>query len=141
MEEVFGEELTGDICVERSVEVASDPDAIWEHLTDGGLISEWMGDPVTFDPQVGGRIEMAPPDGEIVWGTVEEIVPGRRIQWSWRTDAGMPTLVEIEVEPTNEGWRITVRESLLPWQVVRPDLRDLPPGDFGPRRASLSLAA
>ena len=55
--------------------------------------------------------------GTCTWGTVEEVIPAERLQWSWRTDEGLPTLVEIELAPTDTGTTLTVRETLLPWTV------------------------
>jgi len=104
------------IAIERDVILAASPERVWEHLTDGELVSRWMGGSVTLDVRVGGSIRMTSPAGPDVWGTIEEVVDGRRLQWSWRTDDGLPALVEMELEPEKTGTRLTVRESLLPWQ-------------------------
>lgn len=116
-EELF-EELAGDIAVERKVTLPADPDRVWAHLTEGDLVADWMGGDVEIELRPGGSITMAPDDKPKVWGTVEEIVPGRRIQWSWRTDDGMPTQVEIDLEPSEDGTALTVRETLLPWTIT-----------------------
>ena len=139
MEELFGEDLAGDASVERAADLDQAPEEVWRFLVDGDLLSRWMDSPVEIEPKVGGRIEMSPSEGEPVWGTVEELDPMRRIQWSWRTDDGMPTLVEIEVAPSGEGTRITVRETLLPWRISGPDINM----SFGVRksRIGVSLAA
>jgi uncharacterized protein YndB with AHSA1/START domain len=81
---------------------------------------------------------MTPDNGPVVWGTIEEVLPGRRLQWSWRTDDGLPTQVEIELEPTDGGTALTVRETLLPWRTT-----GLPPRWIDPpySRAFLSVAA
>ncbi|MFZ0492935.1 MAG: SRPBCC domain-containing protein [Acidimicrobiia bacterium] len=105
-----------DIAIERDVVLAASPEKVWEHMTDGELVSRWMGGSVTLDLRVGGAIRMISPDAPDVWGSIEEVIEGRRLQWSWRTDDGLPTLVEIELEPEKTGTRLTVRESLLPWQ-------------------------
>ena len=115
MHEERFEELSGDVAVERSVTLPADQDTVWEHLTDGRLLGDWMGSPIEIDPRPGGRIVMTPEDGSIVWGTVEESIPGRRLQWSWRTDDGLRTQVEIEMEPGDDGTDLTARETLLPW--------------------------
>lgn len=138
MSEERFEELAGDIAVERSITLPTAPDAVWEHLTDGNLLGDWMEGDVEIDPRPGGSITMTPDDGPVVWGTVEEIVPGRRLQWSWRTDDGLPTQVEIELEPTDDGTALTVRETLLPWRTT-----GLPPRWIDPPYpwAFLSVAA
>ena len=93
MDEEYSEELAG-VTVERSVELPTQADEVWEHLVDGVLLGEWMGGRVEIDARPGGPITLSPKTGREVWGTVEEVVPGRRIQWSWRSDEGLPSLVE-----------------------------------------------
>jgi uncharacterized protein YndB with AHSA1/START domain len=138
MQEERFEELAGGIAVERSVTLQADPDTIWERLTDENLVGDWMEGDVSIDARPGGAITMTPAEGAPVWGTVEEVVPGRRLQWSWRTDDGLPTQVEIELEKSEDGTILTVRETLLPWTIT-----GLPPQWGGPPfpRASLSAAA
>ncbi|HSJ83647.1 MAG TPA: SRPBCC family protein [Acidimicrobiia bacterium] len=138
MDEERYEELAGDVAVERAITLPADPDSVWEHLTDGNLVGDWMGGDVEIEARPGGRITMTPEDGSVVWGTVEEIIPGRRLQWSWRTDDGLPTQVEIEIEPSEEGTDLTVRETLLPWKTS-----GLPPRWVDPPypQAFLSAAA
>ena len=126
------------VTVERSITLPADPDTVWRHLTVGDLLGAWMEGDVTVVPRPGGAITLSPPDGKPVWGTVEEVVPGRRIQWTWRTDDGLPTLVEIELVPRDDGTGLTVRETLLPWRVdEHPPRWSDPPGP----RAALSAAA
>lgn len=136
-EERFGE-LAGDITVERTVTLPADPPTVWEHLTDGELVGDWLEGQVQIEPRPGGDITMTPLEGPTVWGTVEEVVPGRRLQWSWRTDDGLPTQVEIELTPTEDGTILIVKETLLPWTIT-----GLPPQWGGPPfpRAFLSVAA
>jgi uncharacterized protein YndB with AHSA1/START domain len=109
------------VSIERSIELDAGHETVWEHLTDGTLAGIWMEGEMSITPRVGGKITINNPDAAEVWGTVEQVVEGERIQWSWRTDEGMPTLVEIELAPSGAGTRITVRETLLPWQVSGPD--------------------
>ncbi len=138
MQEERFEELAGDITVERTVTLPADPGTVWERLTDENLVGDWMEGDVSIDARPGGAITMTPEEGDPVWGTVEEVVPGRRLQWSWRTDDGLPTQVEIELEQVDEGTALTVRETLLPWTIT-----GLPPqwGGSPFPRASLSVAA
>lgn len=116
------------VSVERTVRFESEPDQIWSHIIEGPLISEWMGGPTSIDPRVGGRIEFTPDsNGPLVWGTVEDAVDMKRIQWSWRTDEGLPTLVEIELEDLGDGTtEMTVRETMLPWHIQGPNTTMLP---------------
>jgi uncharacterized protein YndB with AHSA1/START domain len=138
MDESRFEELAGDVVVERSVVLPAGPGSVWEHLTDGDLLGDWMDGEVTIVPRPGGAITLAPPDGPVVWGTVEEVIPGRRLQWSWRTDDGLPTQVEIDLDSAEGGTTLTVRETLLPWTTsgLQPQWIDWPD-----RRAFLSAVA
>jgi uncharacterized protein YndB with AHSA1/START domain len=138
MDQELFHESAGDISVERTTTLIAEPEMIWEHLTDGLLVGEWMEGEVELDPRPGGAITLTPEQGPSVWGTMEEVVPGRRLQWSWRTDEGLPTQVEIELAPTEKGTAITVRETLLPWRIT-----GLPPQWMDPPypKALLSAAA
>ena len=109
------EDLTGEISVERSIDLSVPPDSVWQHLTDGDLLGDWMEGEVEITARPGGSITLLPEEGDLVWGTVEEVIPGKRLQWSWRTDEGMPTQVEIEIGSAGEGTTLSVRETLLPW--------------------------
>jgi uncharacterized protein YndB with AHSA1/START domain len=128
MDEERFEELAGEVTVERTVTLPADPDTVWERLTDENLVSGWMEGDVQIEARPGGAITMTPDDGPAIWGTVEEVIHGRRLQWSWRTDDGLPTQVEIELAPTDEGTALTVRETLLPWRVsgLPPQWANLP---------------
>lgn len=135
MDETFDQ-----IAVERSIDLSADPETVWAHLTDGDLLSSWMGSQITIEPRVGGAIGMAGPNSADVFGVVEEIVPNRRLQWSWRTHDGMPALVEIELEACEGGTRLTVSETLLPWQVTElPTTRYLP--GRSPLQPGMSLSS
>ena len=109
------DDLSDHVSVERSITLPADPDTVWEHLTDGSLVGDWMEGEVSITPRPGSPITMTPEEGPVVWGTVEEVIPGRRLQWSWRTDDGLPTQVEFELDPVEEGTTLTVKETLLPW--------------------------
>lgn len=109
------------VSVERQVEVRAPIEEVWERITDSTLISDWMEGEVEIRPVAGGQIIFRPPIGPQVWGTVEEVIECRRIQWSWRTDEGLPSLIEIELEETTPGSTLVeVRETLLPWTVSGP---------------------
>jgi uncharacterized protein YndB with AHSA1/START domain len=111
----------GEVAIEREVELMATPEQIWERITDSSMISEWMGGDVEIDARPGGRITFSPEAGPEVWGTVEEVVVHERIQWSWRTDEGRPSLIELELSPAEEATIVTVRETLLPWRISGPD--------------------
>lgn len=114
-------EPNGEVAIEREVELKASPEQIWDRITDSSLISEWMGGDIEIEPRPGGRITFAPEAGPDIWGTVEEVVEHERIQWSWRTDEGRPSLIEFELSPSEGGTAVIVRETLLPWRISGPD--------------------
>jgi uncharacterized protein YndB with AHSA1/START domain len=118
MSEEKYDEPAGGLFVERSIDLAAPPDVVWAHLTEGDLLTVWMGADVTIEPRTGGAIRMSGAGAADTFGVVEEIIPERRLQWSWRTDDGLPALVEIEIEPDGDTTTLTLRETLLPWQVT-----------------------
>lgn len=99
--------------IERSVDVPAGPEEVWERIVDGDLAEEWMG--VRVAPRRGGDVEV--PDRDVI-GTVEEVVPGESITWSWREVDGEPSQVTIEISPTDGGTRVTIVERLLKYQIT-----------------------
>lgn len=99
--------------IERSIELPAEPGAVWERIVDGDLAEEWMG--VRIDPRPGGKVTV--PDREMI-GTVEELVPGESITWSWREIDGEPSQVTIEISPDEQGTRITITERLLEYRIT-----------------------
>ena len=99
--------------IERSVEVPADPEEVWDRIVDGDLAEEWMG--VRIEPRRGGAVSV--PDRDVI-GTVEEVVPGESITWSWRELDGDPSQVSIDLAPTEEGTRVTIVERLLEYRIT-----------------------
>lgn len=99
--------------IERSTEVPADPNEVWERIVNGDLAEEWMG--VRLDPRPGGEVIV--PEREMI-GTVEEVVPGESITWSWREVDGEPSQVTIEVVPVGGGSRVTITERLLEYKIT-----------------------
>jgi uncharacterized protein YndB with AHSA1/START domain len=99
--------------IERSTEVPADPNEVWERIVNGDLAEEWMG--VRLDPRPGGQVIV--PEREMI-GTVEEVVPGESITWSWREVDGEPSQVTIEVMPVEFGSLVTITERLLEYKIT-----------------------
>ena len=114
--------------VERTVELAVPAAELWRHLVDGELASLWMGGVMTIEPRLNGRVLIHTDNAPEVFGTVEEMVAGQSITWTWRTRDGEPTQVSIVVEPSDDGSIVRVTEQLIPYEIVH-----VPP-TFGERR-------
>jgi uncharacterized protein YndB with AHSA1/START domain len=99
--------------IERTADLPATPEEVWERIVDGDLAEEWMG--VRVEPRRGGGVSV--PDRDVI-GTVEEVVPGDSITWSWREVDGEPSQVTIVVRPTEEGTRVTITERLLEYRIT-----------------------
>lgn len=99
--------------IERSIDIAAEPGEVWNRIVDGDLAEEWMG--VRIDPRRGGDVEV--PDRDMI-GTVEEVVTGESITWSWREVDGDPSQVTIGLEPSELGTRVTVVERLIEFHIT-----------------------
>ncbi len=104
--------------VERAVELGVPAAELWQHLVDGELASFWMGGAMTIEPRLNGRVLLHTDDAPIVFGTVEELVVGESITWTWRTHDGEPTQVSIVVESASEGSLLKVTEQLIPYEII-----------------------
>jgi uncharacterized protein YndB with AHSA1/START domain len=105
--------------VERTVELDASPDEVWRHLVSGELASLWMGGEMAMELRRGGRVTLRTPGSPEVFGTVEELSPGRSIIWTWRTAAGEPTQVVIRLQEYGEGCRLEVSEEMLAYEIVQ----------------------
>jgi uncharacterized protein YndB with AHSA1/START domain len=79
------------------------PEEVWKALTDPAILADWLM-PNDFVAEVGRRFTFEP-DHETPWeGNVEcevlELVPARKMSWSWKT-SGMkrPSRVQFELVP------------------------------------------
>ncbi|MGH3649374.1 MAG: SRPBCC family protein [Acidimicrobiia bacterium] len=99
--------------IERSTDLPAPPAEVWERIVDGDLAEEWMG--VRVEPRRGGGVSV--PDRDVI-GTVEEVVPGESITWSWREVDGEPSQVSIVLTPTEDGTRLTITERLLEYRIT-----------------------
>jgi uncharacterized protein YndB with AHSA1/START domain len=104
--------------VERIVELGVPAAELWRHLVDGELASFWMGGVMTIEPRLNGRVLLHADDAPVVFGTVEELVVGESITWTWRTRDGEPTQVSIVVESASERSLLKVTEQLIPYEIV-----------------------
>lgn len=92
----------------REVDVPCEPERAWEHVID----PSWLGDDGSLAAVPGGEGWVASGD-ETRYLVVEEVDAGRRFAFRWASFVDEPSRVEIDLEPTTVGTRITIRESPL----------------------------
>lgn len=112
------------LTIER--DFAHAPDKVFAAWTDQAALRQWMGPGEVRAPnaemvaEVGGAyvIPMLLPDGskKIVRGTISELVPDRRLRfsWAWDQDDGSPGQlmdVLIEFNATDTGTRLVLRQT------------------------------
>ena len=102
------ENLPEEVVIEREVELPAPPDAVWRELP--GM----LGDDVHLVAEPGGPLRVVDSDG-VRSGVVDDVIPGRRLTFSWaRVDGNEPpSEVELELEPTIGGTRLRVCETRL----------------------------
>lgn len=110
------------VVVERTLGFT--PDAVFEAFASAESMSRWLcawpGRPseVTSDFRVGGTftIVMLGPGGERVHhhGEYREIVPPRKLVFTWSSPAVENSLVHVELAGVPDGCKITLRHELLP---------------------------
>jgi uncharacterized protein YndB with AHSA1/START domain len=102
--------------IERTVQIASPPGAVWAALTTAEGLAAWFGDEATIDLRPGGAAHMTWSGGPTVDMRVERVEEPTVFAFTWQI-FGLPeddprrTYVEFTLEPIGAGTRLTVAES------------------------------
>ena len=87
------------------------PERVWRALTDSAAIADWLM-PNDFKPVIGHKFQFRtkPQPGwdGIVHCEVIEVDPPRTIAYTWKSNAGLDTVVRFHLEPVKEGTRLTL---------------------------------
>ncbi|HEX2316783.1 MAG TPA: SRPBCC domain-containing protein [Thermomonospora sp.] len=102
--------------IERTVEVAKPPEAVWAALTTAEGLAAWFGNEATIDLRPGGAARMSWKEGHTAEMRVERVEEPTVFGFTWPI-YGLPeddprrTYVEFTLEPAGKGTRLTVVES------------------------------
>ena len=102
--------------IERVVEIAHPPAAVWTALTTAHGLSSWFGEEVTIDLRPGGTARMSWSSGDTADMRIERVEEPTVFGYTWHV-YGLPdddprrTYVEFTLEPAGAGTRLTVVES------------------------------
>jgi uncharacterized protein YndB with AHSA1/START domain len=135
--------------VDQEIRIDAPPSVVFEFLTDPAKMVRWMGTEAVLEPWPGGRYSVNVNGYERASGKVLEIVPERRLVFSWGWEGGPLPLppgqstVEISLEPDGDGTRLRLTHRNLPsdlgpfhrlgWDTVLPRLAVVAAGgDPGP---------
>jgi uncharacterized protein YndB with AHSA1/START domain len=107
------------IKIEREIFIAASPETVFRFFVDPAFMARWFGEQHTLDPRPGGIFRVEVSAGNIVHGTYTEVMPHRRIAftWGWEGRGDLPpgrSLVEIELVPKESGTLLRLRHSGLP---------------------------
>jgi uncharacterized protein YndB with AHSA1/START domain len=106
--------------VQREIRIDAAPSRVFEFLTDPAKMVRWMGTEAVLDPRPGGDYAVNITGRERVSGEVVEIVPDRRLVFTWGWEGGgLPlgpgeSTVEISLEPDGEGTLLRLTHRHLP---------------------------
>jgi uncharacterized protein YndB with AHSA1/START domain len=114
------------ISVERRV--AAPPERVYRYLTDGARWSRWQGIETTLEATRGGELTIRMGDGNLASGTFVELVPSRRVVFTWGWQGGAfglepgASTVTIDLLPDGDGTLIRLTHSGLPPAAGEPHL-------------------
>lgn len=100
--------------------IKAPPAKVFAAWTEPDMMAGWFGPSSTkvaraeADPRAGGRfhVVMHATDGEVhdVSGTYREVVPGRKLvfSWAWKSTPERESLVTVSLRPVEEGTELTL---------------------------------
>jgi uncharacterized protein YndB with AHSA1/START domain len=104
--------------VRRSVVLSAPVDEVWASLTEPDRFGSWFGAEVEMDARRGGRLSFRWPGGIERAALLEDVEADRLLAFRWlpfvmvhsRPQPTVAGRVELALEPTPEGTRLTVTE-------------------------------
>ncbi|MEU6642991.1 SRPBCC domain-containing protein [Saccharomonospora sp. NPDC046836] len=102
--------------IERTVEIAHPPAAVWAALTTAEGLGAWFGNQATIDLRPGGSAQMSWNNGHQADMRIERVEQPTVFGFTWHI-FGLPdddlrrTYVEFTLEPVGAGTRLTVVET------------------------------
>jgi uncharacterized protein YndB with AHSA1/START domain len=102
--------------IERTIEIAHQPAAVWAALTTAEGLGAWFGNRATIDLRPGGAARLEWDGGPTADLRIERVEEPRVFGFTWHV-YGLPdddprrTYVEFTLEPDGAGTRLTVVES------------------------------
>jgi uncharacterized protein YndB with AHSA1/START domain len=95
------------------VKIAARVDVVWAHLTTAAGLMRWVGPEAAADPVPGGELRWKHPDGSTVVGRYLELVPHRRVVFTYGWEDGRmgvpPESTTVEIDLVEEDGATTVR--------------------------------
>jgi uncharacterized protein YndB with AHSA1/START domain len=99
--------------------IAASPETVYSFFTDLERWISWQGVDGELDPIPGGTLRLRMPGGQQALGTFVELVPSRRVVFTWGWDGDAPPVapgastVVVELEPSEHGTLVRLSHSDL----------------------------
>ena len=109
----------------HEVTIAAPVEVVWAHLTTAEGLVRWVGPAATADPTPGGVLRWTHPNGAIVVGRFVELVPHRRLVFTYGWEDGLmgvpPESTTVEIDLVEQDGATTLRlvHHGLPPEVVK----------------------
>lgn len=105
--------------VVREIRIAARPETVFSFFTDPAKMARWKGRQATLDPRPGGVYRVDIDGKHIARGEFVEIVPYRRIVFTWGWEGGEPvppgsSTVEIVLVPDGDSTILRLTHQGLP---------------------------
>lgn len=97
--------------IRREVVFEAPPDEVWQALTRPERLREWFANEVELDVRPGGAGVFRWDDGSLRHAVVEDVEEERRLAFRWSDDDGAESRVELALEDSPDGTRLTVTET------------------------------
>jgi len=107
--------------VRLEIWIDAPPETVFALLTDPTHMKSWFAEVVEADPRPGGLFRISGPAGVSIEGTYLEIVPTRKVVFTWGGVEGLKpgqSTVEFILEPDRKGTLIRLRHYGLPGPAV-----------------------
>lgn len=93
--------------------IAAPAQVVWEHLTTAAGLVRWVGPVAVADPVPGGALRWTHPDGATVVGRFVELVPHRRVVFTYGWEDGRmgvpPESTTVEIDLLEHNGETTLR--------------------------------
>ena len=109
--------------IAREIRIAAAPEIVFTYFTDPQKIVRWQGVSAELDPRPGGLFRVTFGSGFSVRGAYVEVVPPRRVVYTWGWEAAGAALppgasvVEVTLEPAETGTLLRIRHRGLPLEM------------------------
>ena len=103
--------------IRREIHIDASPATVFALLTDAERMRTWLAEEVLARPEPGGIFRLADRSGAAIEGRYVEVVPDRRIVFTWGGVEGLApgeSTVEITLEPARGGTLLELRHYGLP---------------------------